>query len=597
MAWIALTQKAGASFGNAGKFFHFQPITTGSQPASWFTEHDYPTGVHPTNTRASMAIYNGDGVTRAYFCGHATMNMVFTEDWAWLEQGILPFTNELVNASGAGENIGVTASGTGITGEAIVYLSKWDDTHGRRSPLSGASPTITLSNQGLLIDNLPTSDPDPSVTHIEVWHSVDGSDPALALRIQLGAASITDTVTTLSLGEVFGVDFGRFPRCKFNAIYHGRQVMAGDDRHPDRLYLSELTFPEQYGGLFLRTRQGEPIVAIAEVRDILLVFGPRSTYIVQGYTEDDLEMQVLEPQIGALSHAGIISVHGLLIIPSHLGFYLSTGSSFHFISTEFEDTWRKEYAANESSYQYESWAANDPERNVYKFWIETLPDEVSRVLAADLGEGVGYWALDYNPLLTEVGGSFAQPNLSFDRRARRDECAAILTNPGSSRGHLYTGSCDGSIRQENDSTDADDDGDTFEKTFHVRTGHYLWEPGGGADDGWKHTEFWLFHECEQKASTLDLFFGDEDAWRHIAGGDPVGDYTETIPAGLKTDEETGLLTFSARNVHDCQPNHPGRGMSVSWTVKSPTAEVAWRGFGGMRIPGTNYRGPISGKFL
>ncbi len=437
MPHITLTSKAGAAFGNAGEVHYHKPVT-GVADDSAFTQVSYPSGVNPTATKPSIAIYNGEGVSRAYLVGAATSNMMFTEDFAWLEQGILPFTNELVNAAGSGDKIGVQASGTGITGDVIVYLSKWDDVHGRRSSLSAASPTISLANQGLLIDNLPTSDPDPSVTHIEVWHSVDGASPALALRRQLGVTSITENVSTVLLGEVFGTSFERFPRCRYNAIYHDRQVLAGDDRHPDRLYLSELLFPERYGGLFLRTRKGEPIVAIAEVRDVLLVFGPRSTYIVQGYTEDDLEMQVLEPQIGCVNHFGIANVHGLLVIPSHIGFYVSTGESFYFISKDFQQTWRDEYALHEVEYQSDSWGVNDPERNVYKFWVKTLPTFVSRVLSTTrTGTRYGYWVLDYTPLLTEVGGSFEQPNLSFDMRSRQDSAGAVLTIPGSSRGHLY----------------------------------------------------------------------------------------------------------------------------------------------------------------
>jgi len=125
--------------------------------------------------------------------------------------------------------------------------------------------------------------------------------------------------------------------------------MAGDDRYPDRLYLSLPNQPERYGNFYLRTRKGEKIVALCVVRDNLVVFGARSSYVVTGYTPDDIQMNILEPDIGCISNAGIVLVHGWAFIPTHLGFYVCTGSSLHWISQDFHHTWLNEYKANQEA--------------------------------------------------------------------------------------------------------------------------------------------------------------------------------------------------------------------------------------------------------
>jgi hypothetical protein len=603
MPWLYKTGQSGGTYGWTGKFFYAPPVSSASVANdALYIEVSLPTNVIPVDQQTSFAPFNGSGISRMYMCGGWTDNLVFTENFALLQQGIEAPTGELVSGTGTGDQIGVTtAAGPGISGEIIVYLSYWDDEHGRRSPLSNGSPVQTFSNQSVNINNLPTTAPNASVTHWEVWHSVDGALPALAVRRQIGATSITENTPALSLGEVADTSFGKFPRCRYNVIYHDRQVMAGDDRHPDRVYFSEIGRPEQYSNLWLRTRKGEAITALAVVRDTLLVFGATSTYLVQGYTAADLQMQVVEPQIGCINHHGIANVHGMSIIPSHIGFYLTTGTSFHFISQEFDHAWKEEYRENQDAYESRGWGVHDQESRVYKFWVGTGNDLISHV-----GSGTRnvYWVLDYEPLINEVGGNFQPPRLSFDVRTREDRCGAMMAEPGGRRGDLYVGSCDGKVYKENDEDDDDDAGDTFAKRIHLQTPHYFWgTPGGAPDEGWNYATFWIYCVHNKAAATtseLNLFVGDEGAWEQVvwdSGNLPKrGSYYELIPGGALTydnyEDGTGGSqgTAEVRRVWFTEPNVDGRGLTMTWSLASPDKSVAWHGFGGTRRPGENFRG-------
>jgi len=575
-----------------------------------YTEAPIPAGTNPTKTLPSMAAYNSDAISRAYFVGSHTDNMVFTEDYAMLRQGVLGIKHELIGGVATKPSqIGVRAvAGPGVSGNVIAYLSLWDDVHQRRSALSRGAPSLSVANQAIEYNNLPDRDVlDASATHWEAWFSVDGAQPALAERREIGATTITVRTPSLSLGEVFLTSFERFPRCRWNVIYHDRQVMAGDDRHPDRLYFSDLTFPERYAGLFLRTRNGEPISALAVVRDVLLVFSVRATYAVQGYTQDDLQMQVVEPQIGCINHFGIKLVHGYLIIPSHLGFYLSSGSSFFFLSEDHQRTWRREYLANEVIYQSEAWAVDDPEENVYKFYVGDMSDnQQSFVELGNPIKGVKnyYWVFDYTTLIKELAGAFQPPNLSFDVRSRVDCWANTLTFPGSGRGNVFTGSEDGFVRTENEFANSDDDGDALGLPFYIRTKHYFWgDPGGGPEDGWMIPELWAYVESEFMQWKAAVFVGDLDAYRHTRADDAspgddiiTGDWEADVPQSFEqytndTELDNAELDSEKKSNHFFQPLVSGRGMTFSMLVVGPT-DVWFRGLAGTRMPGTTQRSPV-----
>jgi hypothetical protein len=162
MPAIIITQLAGATFGGSGKVFRVEPNLS-------YRENTLPVGVNTVNQKPSYAMFNGDGISRLYIVGGHTDNMVMTENFAFLRQGILPPDNPWLAGTGSGNAIGVVAStGTGITSNSIYYVSFWDAIHERESPLSGPSPTLALANKDVVGTNLPTTCADSSVTHIRI---------------------------------------------------------------------------------------------------------------------------------------------------------------------------------------------------------------------------------------------------------------------------------------------------------------------------------------------------------------------------------------------------------------------------------------------
>ena len=588
MPAIVITQQAGATFGGSGKAFRVSSdldVLT-DYPADFAREFALPAGVNTVNQKPSFATYNGDGISRMYIVGGHTDNLVLTENFALLRQGILPPINPIVTGTGSGISVGVAAStGTGITANSIYYLSFWDNVHQRRSPLSGGSPTLTLANKDVLGTNLPITCDDASVTHIEVWRSDNGDTPRWVLRRTLGATGFHDTIPTLELGEAFDTDFLKFPRCRYNAIWHDRQAMAGDDRYPDRLYFSVLNQPERYSNFYLRTRKGEAIVALCVVRDNLVVFCARSSYVVTGYTEDDIQMNILEPDIGCITHHGIVLVHGWAFIPTHLGFYVCTGSSLHWISQDFHHTWLNEYAANRDAYEA-GWGVNDLNEHVVKFYVgTTAASTVDKILNGRYA----YWIFDYADLTSESTGNFTKPNLSFDVKDRADAAVAMIALPGARRSDLWVGGSDGVLRTE-DSGDLDDDGDAFDKTAIVRSRHeYPNGPGGDESDASCFPELWMYAQSEDAPYDINLYTGDERAIEAL-----VPDYTETVPAGLKIVTRTEITgneqyTMVPKTVHATTPNREGRGITCEFRQANAPTTTRWYGWGCTVTPGRNSR--------
>lgn len=555
MCWLAVTAQAGATFGTTGKF----AIT---DPAGSFFYVPLPSGVASVDMRPSFALYNGEAISRTYMVGGWTDNLVLTENFTLARMGIISPINPIVNAAGSGLNVGVVAStGPGATGNAICYLRWRDDLNARRSPLSDGSPTFALANQARTWNNLPTDPGDTSVTSIEGWVSMDGGLPRFAWRRDLGVTSVVENLATALLGEAETESLDRFPRCRFNVLWNSRQVMAGDDRHPDRLYLSPLNDPENYGGFFLRTPKGERIIGLISMRRQLIILCATSSYVVEGYTEDDIAVNILEPEIGGISHFAVAPADGWAFVPSHRGLYLCTGSSFHNISKEFEKSWRREYREarfDDDAQRFEdAWAVNDLETNSYK-----LHTGESTLIPADKN---GYWVLDYSDLLQETGGSFAQPSLSFDVRTRRDMCAAVLKVPGGRGGELYVGSSDGIVRQENVDDDDDDDGDTYKKRAVFQTPHYFpVGPGGSEEDAAKYLYAWACVRSETRPYSIIMYPGDESAVEM-----DENDYkVESVSAGAADEGGDDLV---AKCVHLFRPMIAGRGMSFRIDIESPKA--------------------------
>jgi hypothetical protein len=577
MCWLATSSQAGGIFGSTGNFY----VT---DPQGAVLQIPLPLGVAATNQRPSFALYNGDGKSRTYLTGGWTDNLVLTENFTLARQTILPPANPLVNASGIGFNVGVQATTGTVTGNCICYIRFLDAINQRRSPLSASSPTFALAGQGRAWNNLPTTSEDSCVTDIEGWVSMDGGLPRLAWTRNIGVTSVTESLETALLGLAETETLTRFPRCRFSVMWNDRQVMSGDDRHPDRIYLSSLNEPESYGGFYLRSRKGEKVIGLISMRKQLIVLCATSSYVVEGYTEDDITMDILEAEIGGISHFAVSQVDGWAIVPSQRGIYLCTGSSFHNMSKEYEYTWRNEYENNIDNYEA-SWAVNDLDITTYKLFVGAHS-------LAEAACATTYWALDYSPTIQEAGGNFGQPALSLDCRARIDSSACILRLPGSRRGYLYTGSYEGKIRQENvdvngmTTTGWDDDGDSYQKKMRIQFPHYFPMGGGGAEreDGFSFPMCWAMVQADNNAYSVTCKAGDEGAVRSKVN--TLGTHFESIAAGAATDTQNNTLV--PKCVTDWKPGILGRGITFLLEMLSPQSGLDSKNDQRVRVAGVGF---------
>lgn len=265
-------------------------------------------------------------------------------------------------------------------------------------------------------------------THLELWVSVAGGLPRQVMRVDIGTEVITETTSAQNLGETFIDTFQRFPFCSINAIYHDRQLLAGDPDAPDTLYISQLFFPERYGGQSFRTRNGEKIVSIIGTRDYALIMTDRSSYILQGYTDNDLTFTVADPNIGAITHAGNQVVHGMPFVWTDAGPYLFNGS-WHPMSPE------NKYYLRECLFQETGETTyNTPDlfRDLtwLNYWGMHQPDEQFRFWQGSRDPNWNCWitggtiVMDYTPVAPQAGGSFSVARMSLD------QCEAIDVQNG-----------------------------------------------------------------------------------------------------------------------------------------------------------------------
>lgn len=577
MPWIVFTEEADTGFGTLGEALWLRA------DASVGTVIPQPEDICILARRGSGVNYQG----RLYVVDQYTDNILIDEHMRMHRMGIDAPALKPVLASGGGGPI------TGMVGTHIGYISFYDSITGERSSLSAASePFSNAGANAITWTQIPTSSVSTRVDYIEFWRSVDGGAIRFAGRRTLGVTTFTEQTATLALGEVAPDFFERFPPMRCNAMYHDRLCMAGDKEAPDTLYLSALFFPERFEGLTFKTRNGEPIVGLINVRDMLLVLCPNSSYILQGYSEDDMVFSLSEPDLGALNHHGLKLVHGNAIIPNNKSIYLFNGS-WHNLMKDGMEEWRSLVDTHSEDFAL-GFGNYDPVRDVYKFTVSGI-DFI-------LGDYYGppaitlSWVADMKPATPQLEGTFNPPNWSFDARNRTDFCSAVLALPGWSRPQLVTGSLsDGRIRKENAEDNFDDDEDQYLKTFTIMTGGYLLgDPGGNAEDGKTLKRLWTYLESEFNNWEMRVVGGDEKAYGAFSNADFLWNtyvtHREVIPFSATSGEiQIGpdLYTFigTAKTVHVHGPERvSGRCFFLLVSVASPN-HVTFRGFGFTYGPG------------
>lgn len=317
-----------------------------------------------------------------------------------------------------GDRMYVGAAGTPVYGQVV-----WPD-------VVEDNGSVTVGTSSAFV--LPVTRP----THLELWLSIAGDFPRLAMRVPIGVTSVVESKGVADLGEAFFASFQRFPRCTMNAIYHDRQIMAGDPENPDTLYVSEIFYPERFAGKLFRTRDGKPITGILSTRDYALVFTRNSTYQLQGYTDSDLRLNQVDQNLGSVGHNCNYVIHGDPFVWTEKGPYFFNGQ-WHPLSPE--NRWKPAPIGASSinlTVGGDMIATDDPYYNTYIVsgavpvserllspYNSTVADHFGHLADVD-GSGAGaieeldrYFAiLDYTMVKPEVGGAFAPARLSFDSK-------------------------------------------------------------------------------------------------------------------------------------------------------------------------------------
>lgn len=584
-----MTQLAGGTFGQQGQLFRSRPAA-GSLPQS--VQLPFPTGFYPTNTQGMAVNYRN----RHYIANVGSDNVMVDEFYRCNRIGIAAPVQVPT----------LSASGTGITGSAIVAYAFRDSKTQEWSPLSGVSAAVSLSNQGRKIDNIQTTSNDPRVDQVGVFVSMDGADFRLSTIRQLGVSSITENVATLALGAAFGTSFSRLPRGSKLAVYHDRLIVAGVDDHPDILYVSGAFKPEHWEGLSFRTREGEPITALIPSRDILLVMTPRSAYALRGYTDEDMTLNLIDPGIGAFNQLACVGEYGSdAVVANDQGIFLFNGSFQTMLKDRWQE-WQRLYRLFPDAFE-KSIAVRDLNEDTYQLYLVaswTAPN----LADFDIPDPDGalpktiVWGVGLRPVMPQITGEYGQPDGFFDVVGRAIGAVGVLSTPGGKRGDVYAGSCDGKLRKKDygDGVGSkDDDGDTYGKRLWIRSpAYFMGQPGGDKQEGKAFKRLWSYVVSENSAWTLYAKGGGEYAHRQVNADNIDTWWKDDAAASALQAVVTGEsgTVYNATFEPLCKrPHKPikvsGDCLVLEYTALSPY-QFIWSGFGGLYGPGKSTRYPV-----
>lgn len=434
-----------------------------------------PYGITAIDNPTSIASYEG----RSYMVGGYSANIVIDENFMCWRQGLLPPPEEPVVTGGSGSAANlyfswydeVTGERSSLSGAASGYASgtrtwaslpqrppddifipegtvTWNEDGGVTPCFSTDDPrtrtfylragdTVVIdggyykikdiiNERCFTTDRTPTYGTDTAglsfaalpytrATHLECWVEESGDYPRLAARVPIGGTQLVESTTLATRGEAFLSTFERFPWCRVNTIYHDRQLMAGNPDAPDTVYVSDLFYPERWGGLSFKTRNGEKIVSLISTRDYCLVMTDRSSYLFQGYTDQDFTLTVADQNVGAVTHVGNTVVHGNPVVWTQEGPFMFNGSwqpmspenKHYFASALFSDgagtsgiELFQDMGSSASSYM--------PSETRMEFWRGSVEPAWN---TWNIG---GTIVVDYTTMLPQAGGAFQSCRVALD---------------------------------------------------------------------------------------------------------------------------------------------------------------------------------------
>jgi hypothetical protein len=583
MPWIAVLRKDGATGTNSWKVLRLGPSRLGPQlPLEQSLK--LPPGINGTATTGRGHVYGG----RLYMSNVATSNIMLDEHYRVLKQGMV--APQFVPTLSA-------TAGPGPSGDAVVYVAWYDELTDEWSPLSAPSASVPIANQSRTTSGIVATPNEERATHLGIFVSMNGALPRLAVKRSVGCTSVVENVATLALGEAAPDDYIPMPRGTMNAIYHERQLIAGDSLNPDVVYASASGYPERYEGLAFATRKGERVRALLAVRDVTLVLTDNTPYILRGYTDDDMVMEPVEAEIGCFGQDATAVVWGNAIWADPKGVWLYNGS-FTCISRDIKTLW-VEQANNLGAYFSKMVTAYDPNKNTVSFLVDysglTIPTWIPNPDGKTI-RTVGF-TMDTSDIVPQLAGDVGQPDWMVDVYSYAFSAVGLLANPGEQLRTTFFGVGDGStypgyigyfnIFSTQDFTTYEDD---FGNALWIRTKAYdMGDPGGDESEGKHLTRLWTYIESEQADWKVYMMGGDEHAWKMLRPNNSDTYYYEAIAASYLADTpapgESGYV-YTAQSVHPHIPSRvSGRSFTFEYNVPSPVVGVVWRGLGGIWGPG------------
>lgn len=518
---------------------------------------------------------------RLYMAGPWNRPLVFTEDDKIWGAGIMPpATAPVIATSGAG---GIN------TAACYGYFVFREKTPGGRlvaesNPGPQSNILLDITNVGLLVSQVPTTAPEARVTHVGFYRSDGGALPKLAAEFMLGPSAFMDIVSTVSLatreplpnvslsdGSVsITLERGVPPNCRLIASYRDRFFYGGILTHPNRLYYSKLFEPEAVGPTsYINTLDGEAITAIKKIGDILLVFCRRSCYELQGWSGEDFKLRKLHPSVGCISPWSVVNINERLWFAAEQGVYVFDGG-FRFVMDAIKLDWHVRFKANPNLFELCS-GVEDQEYHCYKLLIPYSTGNYTYVGS-------------YEQFDPSLGAGGTEVLWSIDTRARYDRSQGRLTTSGTGKVVVCTGSSDGKVREENDFTDADDDGDDDAKIVELRTKHFFFDdPGGDMEEGKQLVRAWSYVKSEDSSWIFRPLGGDEET----NSSEWTGGWSDSVAASLSSGK-----VAKTRHFHPPPEKVSGHGFTFVYKATSPL-NWAFRGVGGIVGPGVSFRGPSS----
>jgi hypothetical protein len=209
--------------------------------------------------------------------------------------------------------------------------------------------------------------PRPRATHVVLWVGVNGAVPREVFKIKLGStAAYTEATPTLSLGQVSFDAFEIMPEGTMGCFWNDRLVVAGGP-DPTRVYLSELFYPERYGGLNFPTKNSEIVTGLFPIRDYLIITTPNGFHVLTGYTEDDMVLRLHTAGIGCAGPRLGYVADGDLYVANQRGVFLFNGA-LHNVLKARDSEWSTQVALTPSDY-----ATFDPKYQTIKFVTGRMP--------------------------------------------------------------------------------------------------------------------------------------------------------------------------------------------------------------------------------